>query len=70
MATKKIESPLNKDKVLKLLESKNLSLRKLDKDCSFNWSSKSISRGFKTGASISLVKDLAEYLNVDIKDIT
>jgi hypothetical protein len=62
--------PLNKTKLLNILELSNLSIRGLEKEPDFHWTARTIRRAFKNGASYELITDLAKYLGVNIGDIS
>lgn len=61
---------LNKEALLEILRSKDLSIRKLDKDPNFNYTARTISRAFSQGASISLCLSLSYYLKVPMEQFT
>lgn len=57
---------IDRDSLMRILQYKGLSLRKLDKDPNFYYTARTISRAFKDGASMHLCKDLSDFLKVPI----
>lgn len=67
MANKKVERiEIDREELLRILNEKGLSIRKLEKADGFFYTARSISRAFKDGASTHLARDLSEFLNVPI----
>lgn len=70
MANKKTDKYLfDREKTLKVLTSKKLSIRALGRDPNFPWAEKSIRRAFKNGASLGLIDDITSFLGIHAVDI-
>jgi hypothetical protein len=72
MGNKKIDKiKINTDHLMEALNSRGVSMRELDREESFDWSGKSISRAiWEKEATPKLVYDLAERLDVDVEYLT